>query len=801
MLIRFRIAIALLFSMILHASAQDAVTYQLPPQAMQDLLLASPTPSVSISNNGEWMLIMQNGGLPTLEELAQPELRIAGIRINPTTFGPSRISYYTGFKLKNIRSGNEYDIKGLPIDMKAVYVQWNPSDKKIAFCNIYSNGIDLYVIIVEEKKAVKVNFDPVNASMGMPYLWSDNDDIIYKSVDKSKVVSRKAPLPKGPVVQENLGKSIQSRTYQDLLKNAYDESLFEYYASSQLKKTGVRGDRKFGMPGIYANMSLSPDKNYLLIKRIERPYSYLLPAINFPHSWQVWNVNDGTLLKMLFNNPSSEGTGIGFDDVVSFPRNIEWRSDEAASIFYVQALDSGMSKRKVEYLDALYTWKVPFNHAATEISRTKMRFRDIVWGHANLAIVNEGSASMRIIRMNKLDPSTGQLDSIFQRSSNDLYADIGLPMTTRNEWGENTLLLLNNTQLLLRSNGASPQGDMPFLQTYDLNSKKYTMLWRCQAPYYETPVRIMDAEKMTVLTSRESENEPPNYFIRDIKKNKLNAITAFTDPQPSLRQLQREKISYKRSDGIDLNGTLYLPKGYDAKKDGPLPVLIWAYPNEYRSAADAAQVRGSQYTFTRINGSSPVYFAMAGYAVLQNASMPIVSLSGKEPNDHFIEQLQWNAAAAIRKLAEMGVGDSNRVAIGGHSYGAFMTVNLLAHTNLFKAGIAESGAYNRTLTPFGFQGEERTYWQAPEVYNRMSPFNYADKIKTPLLLIHGDADNNSGTFPIQSERLFAAIKGHGGIVRYVSLPFEAHVYRAKENLLHTIWEEFQWLEKYVKNHH
>ena len=309
---------------------------------------------------------------------------------------------------------------------------------------------------------------------------------------------------------------------------------------------------------------------------------------------------------------------------------------------------------------------------------------------------------------------------------------------------------------------------------------------------------MIDPVKLVFITSKESVDETPNYYLHNLAKKSTKALTNFTDPQPALRQLSKEKIFYERKDGVDLTGTLYLPAGYNKEKDGPLPVLIWAYPREFKSANDAAQVRGSKYTFTRINYGSPVFWAMQGYAVLDNAEMPVVGEGDKLPNDNFVAQLQMNAEAAINKLAELGVGDRNRVGVGGHSYGAFMTANLLAHTNLFKAGLARSGAYNRTLTPFGFQNEERTYWEAPDLYNQMSPFSHANKIKTPILLIHGEADNNSGTFPIQSERLYNAIKGHGGTVRYVTLPYESHGYAAKENILHMLWEQNQWLEKYVK---
>jgi dipeptidyl aminopeptidase/acylaminoacyl peptidase len=436
-----------------------------------------------------------------------------------------------------------------------------------------------------------------------------------------------------------------------------------------------------------------------------------------------------------------------------------------------------------------------------ELFKTKMRFQGVTWGNATIAVFYEESYANRKIQMNRYNPSTGKSDSLFARSSNDSYSDIGDPLTEKNAFGRQTLIVLNGKDLVLSAAGASDEGDMPLIQTFDITNGKTNLVWKCQAPYYEYLVKTIDPVKLSFITARESQLEITNYYLHTMVKKKAveKALTSFTNPYAALEGVSRQKITYKRDDGINLAGDLYLPKGYDAKRDGVLPILMWAYPIEYKSAADASQVRGSKNTFTRPNYGSPVLWVTRGYAVLDNAEMPIVGENGKEPNDNFIPQLYLNAHAAIQTLAKMGVGDSTRVGVGGHSYGAFMTANLLAHTDLFKAGIARSGAYNRTLTPFGFQGEERTYWEAPEVYNTMSPFAYADKIKTPLLLIHGDLDNNTGTFPIQSERLFAAMKGLGGTVRYVSLPFESHGYAAKENILHMLWESDQWLEKYVKN--
>lgn len=786
------------FFIFLCAGAQDDFKYQLPPKDLQDLVLAKPTPSVSVDDKAEWLLLLERSDYPTIEEMAQPELRIAGLRINPNNFGPSRSASFNGIRIRNIKKGETSDVEGLPADLRASSVQWSPDQRKFAFVHSGNTHADLYVVDLDTRKAVKINKNPLNTVLGAAYQWAGNGQLIYKTIVPGRELTVKPGAPAGPVVQENLGKAAASRTYQDLIKNAYDEALFDYYATAQLVKSDLTAETPLGKPAIYRSFSVSPDKSYILTTIINRPFSYLVPATGFPHTVAVVDMN-GNLVRSLATNPSSEGQPIGFDDVATYPRGFGWRDDEPSTLTYVQALDNGLGRKKADYRDALYAVSMSGGEPK-ELFKTKRRFGGVVWGTKDLAIIYEQMFADRRIRMNRFNPTTGAVDSLFERSSNDAYSDIGTPMTARNNFGRQALIVLNGKELLLRSQGSSPEGDMPFVQTFDITSGKKKMLWRSQAPYYETVVDVIDPAGQVFLTSRESQTETPNYYIRNLKKKIAPiAITDFKNPYPQLEGVSKEKISYKRADGINLTGNLYLPKGYDPKKDGPLPVIMWAYPIEYKSAADAAQVRGSKYTFTRINYGSPIFWVTQGYAVLDAAEMPIVGESGKEPNDNFIPQLHLNAHAAIKKLSDMGVGDSTRVAVGGHSYGAFMTANLLAHTNLFKAGIARSGAYNRTLTPFGFQSEERTYWDSPEVYHQMSPFTYANKIKTPLLLVHGEMDNNSGTFPIQSERLYNAIKGHGGTVRYVVLPYESHGYSARENILHLLWEQNQWLEKWVKN--
>ncbi len=549
-------------------------------------------------------------------------------------------------------------------------------------------------------------------------------------------------------------------------------------------------------------ISVSPDKKYLLIRKVKKPFSYTVPASGFPADMIITDIN-GKVIKQLADLPSSETAPAGYDNVQLIPRSFEWRDDEPATVVWCMPLDSGLIKNKAEYRDAVYALQAPFTGDAQLLFKTKMRYNNTIWGDAGLAIVTEGLRSKQIMQLDRFNSVTGDLEKLMSRNITDAYSNPGQPLTVPNQYGKNVLLTIDNGNKIIFSNntGSSPKGDLPFLMTYDVHTKKADTLWRCPEGYYEYVVKLLDPDKLTLITRKESGSEMPNYWLKNLKLRIADRqLTAFTNPYPQMVGVSKEKIKYKRADGIDLTGDLYLPKGYDKNRDGKLPVLIWAYPAEYNSAADAAQVRGSEHRFTLISGGSPIMYVTQGYAILNNAEMPIVA-TGKDqkPNDNFVEQLIMNAEAAINVLDSLGVGDRNRVAVGGHSYGAFMTANLLAHTNLFKAGIARSGAYNRTLTPFGFQNEDRTYWQNPELYNRMSPFSYADKIKTPLLLVHGDMDNNTGTFPIQSERMFNAIKGHGGTVKYVSLPYESHGYQGKENLLHLLYEQLAWLDKYVKN--
>ncbi len=783
---------------------QETSTYQLPPQEIIDLVDAPGTPRISIANDHSAIAFIENPGLPTLEDLAREELRLGGLRIDPLTNGRSRTSYGTGITLTDIDGQNERVVTGLPETPRINNLRWAPDSRHIAFTHTTANSIELWVLNVQNATAHKLSQQPVSEVMGSPFSWlSDSKTIIFKAIPEDRGQMPVKPLvAEGPVIQESAGRKAAVRTYQDMIRDPYDEQLFEYYAKSQLVETDLQGNQNnIGEPAVIWYFSVSPDAQYILVNQIQKPFSYIVPFTRFPQTLEVLN-RQGERVHLVAEVPVSDDLPQGFGATREGPRSVTWRNDSPSTLYWVEALDGGDPDNEVDYRDQLFFLEAPFNADPVESVKLELRYGGITWGKDDFALVRENWRRTRQTITSSFNPNQSQAEKsvIFDRSTEDRYNDPGRFQTTTNEQGQSVLLTdRRGRTLYLFGQGASPEGNRPFVDEYDMRTGETTRLWRSEAPYYEYAVAMIDTRRPRVITRRESREMPPNYFIRDLRRDRISQITNLPDPFAPLSQLQSEVVHYEREDGIPLDGRLYLPPGFDSEEDDPLPTILWAYPREFKSADAAGQVSGSPYTYTRVGPTSPVMLATQGYAVLNNASFPIVGEDDKEPNDTFVEQLVANAEAAINKLVEMGVTDPHRVGVSGHSYGAFMTANLLAHSDLFAAGVARSGAFNRSLTPFGFQFEERTYWDDPEIYHRMSPFSYADVIDTPLLIIHGADDNNSGTYPMQSERLYDALRGHGATARLVMMPHEGHGYRARESALHMHWEWINWFDKYVKN--
>lgn len=830
-------------------AAADASGYKAPPDAIRRVLDTPPTPFVSISPDDRWLVLLERRNLPSIADLAAPMLRLGGSRLNPNTNGSHGPRPYVGFVLRPMPSGGvaagtpleARDVRlALPHDVALSGPAWSADGKYFTFTNTVNpagasdaqgkplpSGTELWICDVEKATVKRLTGPVLNTASGVGIRWMpDQRSVLVSFIPEGRPPMPSRPaIPSGPVVQDAGGSVAPVRTYQDLLADAYDEALFDWIMTGQLAVLDVVSGarRDIGAPAAHAGVAPSPSGEYMLVGTVKRPYSYAVPWSLFPQTWDVIETKSAKSVRTVVNMPLREE--IPTQGVQTGPRGLNWLDTQPATLLWTEALDGGDPLAKVDHRDRCMILASPFTGEATEWLKLQHRASGMTWLEPGKvqdgptiahAMVGEYERERRWIRtwMVSLDVDgakvVGESRLVFDRSINDRYNDPGSPLSKRLGNGV-SVIRVDDGYVYLDGEGATPEGNRPFLDRMSLTDLSKERLWRNEGECYEVAVDVYDpghapgakSPSLQIITSHETRDTPPNYFIRDLGAGIVGVdsrtpLTTFTDPLPELRKIKREIITYTRDDGAPLSATMYLPPDY--VEGTKLPLFIWAYPNEVSDTSTAGQVSGSEYRFTQIGGSSHLFLLLAGYAVMDNASMPVIG-DPETVNDTFVRQIVANAQAAIDKASEMGVGDPTRVAVGGHSYGAFMTANLLAHCppGMFKAGIARSGAYNRTLTPFGFQSERRSFWEAQDVYINMSPFSHADKIKTPMLMIHGQIDNNSGTFPIQSERLFQAIKGTGGTARLVMLPYESHGYAARESVMHVLAESIEWLDKYVKH--
>jgi dipeptidyl aminopeptidase/acylaminoacyl peptidase len=799
------IAITLLIMVSYLLNAQEELGYQIPKKELLDLIDVDLAPTVLRNTKNTVMVLLSRSTYKSIADLSRKELRIAGLRVDPKRFIGSRTTYYNKVELVDFEKGKtRLLVAGLPNKPQLTNFIWSPDEKMIAMTHTSDSSVELWILDVTTRKAKKLSSQPINATMGNSINWfKSSKELLVKLIpkDREDIIDQSVVVPTGPKVTENNGEKAQNRTYQDLIKNPTDAKNFTQLSRSEIYKIDLNGNKSHFLEArMYRGVSVSPDGKYVMVSFVKEPFSYLVPYYRFPTETHVYDL-DAQLVKLISDNPLQEVLPKGFMAVSTNKRDIGWRKDKPSTIYYVGALDKGNPEIKVPYRDALYEWEAPFGQKSILLTKTINRYAGIIWGNDLNAIIYDRWWNSRNSKTYTFSPSKPDIPArvIVDRNYQDRYSDPGDFVTRKGKYGENILALDGNNAFLL-GDGFSEKGQFPFLDQINLKSNKKNRTY--QSTYTDKFEQLYDYDiiekKLSIRI--ESKNEYPNYFTRSLdKKNTLKQQTFFENPFKNLENVGKELISYKRKDGLDLSGILYTPEGFDKNNPKQLPMILWAYPREYKDKSSAAQKINNPNRFLYPSWGSPIYWVTQGYLVLDRAAFPIIGEGTDEPNDSFRTQLVANAEAAINAVVEKGYADRNRIAVGGHSYGAFMVANLLSHSNLFAAGIARSGAYNRTLTPFGFQSESRSYWEAPEVYYTMSPFMHADKMKTPLLLVHGEADNNSGTYPLQSERYYNALKGLGATTRLVMFPKESHGYRAKETILHLIWEQDQWLEKYVKN--
>jgi dipeptidyl aminopeptidase/acylaminoacyl peptidase len=770
--------------------------YQKAPAPIGELLSTPASPSVYFNPQRDAMIIYRAERHPPVADLAGPVLRLAGLRVNPNNNGPHRTARCVELILQPLPEGKERAIPIQP-NSRITPPSWSPDGKQFAFLRFSSREVELWVGD-GKRGSVRRLRGGLNAVTGEAFQWMpDSQTIICQTIPANRPKPPAEPrVPGGPVVQETTGKIAPARTFQDLLDSPHQEALFDYHATSQLALVNAKSadTQLIGSPAIYYTVDPSPSGQLLLVSRIQRPYSYQLPASMFPRAVEVIGL-DGRVAFPLPSLPLAEEVPIG--GVRTGPRSYQWRPTSPATLTWVEALDGGDPRKKVSHRDRILMLDAPFTGNPTELERTEHRFQGLTWTERpDVALVREHQASRRWNRTWLVNPNAPAEPArlLWDVSSQDRYSDPGSPLLRPLTNGFR-VARVHDGSLFLTGAGATPDGERPFLDTLNLATLRSERIFQSDEGGLESVIALLKPDASEVITRRESPTRPANYFIRTLADASRKAITDFPDLMPQLRGIRKQLVTYQRPDGVPLSFTLYLPADYQAGQR--LPTILWAYPREFNDPDTAGQVATSANRYTTFSGASHLFLVTQGYAVLDSATMPVIG-DTKKANDTFLEQIISSAKAAVDKAVEMGIADPNRVGVGGHSYGAFMVANLMAHTDIFKAGVARSGAYNRTLTPFGFQNERRTLWDAPEIYTRMSPFMFAHRINEPLLLIHGEADNNPGTFPMQSERLYQAVKGNGGTARLVLLPDESHSYEARESVEHVIWETLHWFDKYVK---
>ena len=790
---------------IVTVNAQENAIYQKPPQEILELVDVPRAPRVLLDDSKTYMILLFRDAYKSIEELSQEELRLGGLRIDPKTNIGSRVTYFNNVKIKSLKEKGDVisQVKGLPNNPKLTNFYWSPDQKKLALTNTTSDGVEVWVLDIVTSSVSKLTSANINANIGSVINWfEDGQTLLVKTIPENRepLINTKTAIPLGPTISVNDGKKAQNRTYQDLLKNKSDEHNFEQLALSEIYKVSLDGKKEKWLDSdIYTSINFSPDGNYVKVNTVHKPFSYLVPYRRFPSKTTIYT-KDGKKVETVVEVPLIEDLPKGFMSVRKGKRNFRWRNDKPATLVYTKALDDGDPENKVAFRDEVFELEAPFNTGDKSILKTINRVNAIEWGNNSIAIAHDYWWNTRNTKTYIFNPSnTSQKPVILSdRNYQDTYSDPGDFVTERNHMGSPILTILKDNAFLI-GDGYTEKGQFPFVDQVNLKDTKKKRIYQSAYTDKLEDLRNYDPKKNELLVRIESPKAYPNYYLKDLKRNQTTQLTSFENPFISIQNIHKEVIKYKRDDGLELSGTLYLPKGYDKNGNEKMPMILWAYPTEFKDKSSAGQSTNNPNEFTYPSYGSMIYWVTRGYVVLDDASFPIVGEGDAQPNDTFRAQLVANAKAAIDAVDNLGYIDRNRVAVGGHSYGAFMVANLLSHSDLFAAGIARSGAYNRTLTPFGFQREERNYWESPDVYNTMSPFMHADKMNQPLLLVHGEADNNSGTYPMQSERYFNALKGLGATVRLVILPKESHGYRSKESILHLLWEQDQWLEKHVKN--
>lgn len=791
-----RTGLLLMVALLVPGTTQAQDGYRTPSAEIVRILEAPTLPELLASPDGEWLALLERPSMVELRDIAEPRLHLAGYRLNPRTNGPAVSNRAPVRAIEFVEANTERRIPvALPEGVGIEYASWSPAGDGLLFTRPADGGYELWWAGPAAPQARRVGSVLLNAAHGAPCRWLSGDELICRTIPEERgPAPHRPPVPETPRIQDaTAGEPAPARTFQDLLEDGHDAHLFEHYFTSRLARIDVADGAvtPVGEPAIFDEVAPSPDGQFLYVVRTVRPFSFVVPdrwRTNdwFPREMEIWT-RDGERVRTLASLPLEEDVAV--DDFRSGPRGVMWQPGSDAVMVWVEDVEGQVTGARDRVLRLADPGSDP-----QVIVDLEDRFDRMAWTPDGRGLITEiDRFPRRAASWTRSWLVTGEGDTwsahlVEDRSAEERFGAPGTPLTRGNT------LVGSGDWIYLQGDGVTPEGEQPFLDRMNLLTRETERLWESDPDRYEVPVALLAGSADRMVIRSESPADPPNYHLLDRASGRLSALTELDDPAPQLQGVGRQVLTYEREDGIRLAGVVYTPPGWDGETR--LPTVLWAYPREFVSPDAAAQVPGRNNRFTRLSGASHMFFLLEGYAIFDGPSIAI--LGGFTANDTYIEQLVSSTRAAVDAVVEAGIADRNRIGVGGHSYGGFMTANLLAHSDLFRAGIARSAAHNRTLTPFGFQNERRSLWEAPEVYMGMSPFMYAHQVGSPMLLIHGADDANPGTFPIQSERMFHALKGHGKEARLVMLDYEDHGYGARESIFHALWEMMDWFDRHVK---
>lgn len=756
----------------------SAYEYVLPPEPVVSLLERESAPTAFVHAGARRVARLFEQKLVPTSQLERPQLGLAGLRIDVGNRMRAGTDLYTRLRYSALDYAADIHEYRPPDGSLIAELNFSPSGNKMLVTLAFTDHLEVGLLDARDHSFQTLSTGPLSAFWGAPCSFVNEDSLICAQPQNT---GAPPPIEIGPNIRELMSGAAPVVPYSNLLRDANDDRLFEHYGAVQFALVPTDGteSRLLNVSGMITAAGVSPDSDFIYTSRISRPYPRQLPVSRFPQSLSIHSTASG---EKIFEQAKASRDQVNVS-LAPGPRMPSWDPTRPASLLFVERqLEANDSAT-----DSLLEISAPFGGPAQNLAPGLRRVSAFAWSNkGNLFLTDSGSGSRTWVSYQLRD----KLIELARGGESDVVGD---PMQALRVNGESGAILETSGILHFKDETSLDTGAHPTLVAWTYATGKSDELWRSKDTEHAEVLAVLKHKKREYLIATESPSLPRHLVIS--REGQRHGLTQPAPPHPELFGMERRMMRYKRADGLPLSGMLSLPAG--AQEGITTPLVLWIYPRDFADSDQASKSKEYPQRYIDPKGASRFLLLNQGYALF-DCPMPIVGevTSGR---DDFLSQLISNAEAAIDHLVSIGIADRDRIAVMGHSYGAFAVANLLAHSKLFRTGIATSGAYNRTLTPFGFQRETRTFWQNTEAYVNMSPFFFADNIEGSLLLVHGEADDNAGTPILQSERFYAALVGNGVRTRFVSFPYEGHHLRGRDAVLHTAAEMIHWLDRELRS--